>query len=91
MVKDINEELNKLLSIKEELIHINNIMMECKDMIFIFKHTYDTLPEQVLDRSLVFYIIPYEVSGYIEEDIILLENNKIFVLRNGNSICTIEL
>ena len=89
--RDIDEELNKLIEIKRQVMEFNNLMKNT-DIILISRCSYDSLPDKVLSSNLLFYIIPYEIEDYVKEDeIILSEDNKVFIIRNGECINTIQL
>lgn len=91
MKKDINEEVNKLLELQKDIEHIKNLQSEFNHFVYMSQEKYDNLPEQLKMNDLMFYLFPTEIFEYIDEDIVLLENNKIFVIRNGECVNSIDL
>lgn len=91
MKKNINEEVNRLLTIQRDIEEINRIRIELSHFVFVFQDTYDNLSEKIRMSDLIFYIVPENITEYIEEDSVILENDKIFIIRDGECVNTVEL
>lgn len=67
MVKNIDDELNTLLKIKEEVIRINFIKGLDIKAKFVSACKYDQLcSNQLLDNDTIYYVVDPEVGQYVE-------------------------
>lgn len=67
MVKNIDNEINNLLKIKEEVVKINFIKDLNIKVEFVSVLKYDQLSSnQLLDKDTVYYVVDPEVGQYIE-------------------------
>lgn len=67
MIKDIDQEIEKLLKIKEEINNINNLKNSVDKLEVMSQARYDFLASKNLLRPDVFYYIAdMEVKPYIE-------------------------
>lgn len=92
MKKNIDEEINKLLLIKKDIENIDFIRRGFnKHIAIVSQSKYDKLSNQIIMSDLMFYVFSEDIAEYVDEDVVLLENNKVFVIRDGECINTIEL
>ena len=67
LVKNIDNEINNLLKIKEEVVKINFIKDLNIKVEFVSVLKYDQLSSnQLLDKDTVYYVVDPEVGQYIE-------------------------
>lgn len=67
MVKNIDNEINTLLKIKEEVVKINFIKSLNIKAEFVSVCKYDQLSSnQLLDKDTIYYVVDPEVGQYIE-------------------------
>ena len=67
MAKNIDEELNTLLKIKEEVVRINFIKGLNMKAEFLSLYKYDQLSSDgLLDKDTLYYVIDPEIGQYIE-------------------------
>ena len=76
-MKNIDDEINKLLQIKAEISYLAHMREKYPDFVFMSQISYMQLPSMVRESDLTFYIIPLATLGYIEED-------KVFVTELGD-------
>lgn len=90
MKKDINYEVNRLLKIQKELEKLEILQNDCNHFVFLSQDKYDKLSEQVKMSNLVFWIIPEDTVEYFNEDLVLFENDTIFIVRNNECVNTVK-
>jgi hypothetical protein len=67
LVKNIDDELNTLLKIKEEVVRINFIKGLDIKAEFVSACKYDQLrSNQLLDNDTIYYVVDPEIGQYIE-------------------------
>ena len=67
LAKNIDDELNTLLKIKEEVVRINFIKGLDMKTNFVSACKYDQLSSnQLLDNDTIYYVVDPEVGQYIE-------------------------
>ena len=67
MTKNINEEIEKLLEIKEEVDKINEFIRSTKKYEIVSQRMYDFLnSKNLLKSDTLYYITSIEVGQYIE-------------------------
>lgn len=67
MAKNIDDELNTLLKIKEEVVRINFIKGLNIKAEFVSACKYNQLSDnQLLDKDTIYYVVDPEIGQYIE-------------------------
>jgi hypothetical protein len=67
MIKNINEEIKKLLAIKEELENINKMKAEHDNVEVVSQRMYEFLTENnYIQKDTIYYIASLDARPYIE-------------------------
>lgn len=67
MAKDINQEIARLLKIKEEVDNINNFIKNNNKVRVISQHAFSVFSSQkIIKPDIFYYVVDEEVGQYIE-------------------------
>lgn len=67
MTKDIDQEIARLLKIKEEVDNINNFIKNNNKVRVVSQHVFSVFSSQkILKPDIFYYVVDEEVGQYIE-------------------------
>ena len=67
-MKDIDQEIESLLALKQEIINIKRFKAECPDAVIVSQARYNFWAEHgLLKQNIIYYIASTDLKPYIED------------------------
>ena len=83
-MKNIDDEINKLLQIRAEVNYVSYMREKYPDHVFVSHITYMQLSSNVIESGLTFYIIPLSTLDYLEEDKVFeKDTGEVVIIKGG--------